>query len=477
MEAKGSQPGRKREKTQYKTVEEVLENVEKKQVIVDMRSGEEQVLSSAAEVSRASAALKNDQRCAELQFNTRMLADMAELEIQRLGKSKGHKEAVLKSLEMEMKKLELAEKKRRDNLEHLKAIQAIVTATTEKLNAGEISLSSLSTMFELLRTRYPEEYKQLRLGELAIPMVLPLLKRELATWMPLAEPVKHLEILRQFSNALHSSESEGSSNVRSGARGFDGKVMSQSNDAAVFEHLMEEALVPRLRTALQNNWVAKEHESALVLLEIWKDLVPEHAFDALLLRVILPKLKQAVEQWDPHSDPMPIHLWLHPWLPWLHEHLELLYSGIRRKMQQALLHWAPNDSSALTVLEPWANVFPKEHMDSLLKRSILPKIEKALTELVVNPLHQELETIMNVLLWHRVVAPKHLARMLETEFFPKFLSVLQAWLKATPAYEELYRWYVGWKQLFPAPLLARPRVRAGFHQALRLIDASLPADI
>lgn len=470
---KGAMPARKREKTQYKTVEEVLENVEKKQVIVDMRSGEEQVLSSAAEVSKASAAMKSDQRCAELQFNTRMLADMAELEIQRLGKGKGHKEAVLRSLEGEMRKLEVGEKKRRENLEHLKAVQAIVAATAEKLKAGELSLSSLSTMFELLRSRYPGEYAQLRLGELAIPLVLPLLKRELATWMPLAEPTKHLDLLGQFSNTLRSSESGDGSRGSLGA--LDGK--GKSNDEQVFDHLVEEAVVPRLRTALQNNWPAKEHESALVLLEAWKALVPPHAFDALLLRVVLPKLKAGVEQWDPHSDPVPIHLWLHPWLPWLHEHLELLYGGIRRKMQQALLHWTPVDGSALLVLEPWASVFPKEHIDSLLKRCILPKLQAALKEVVVNPLHQDLSVFVNVLLWHTVAAPKQIARMLETDFFPKFLSVLHAWLNASPAFEELYRWYVGWKELFPAPLLARPRVRAGFHEALRLIDASLPAGL
>ena len=30
--------------------------------------------------------------------------------------------------------------------------------------------------------------------------------------------------------------------------------------------------------------------------------------------VVLPKLQEEVSKWDPMSDPIPIHSWLHPWL-------------------------------------------------------------------------------------------------------------------------------------------------------------------
>ena len=46
---------------------------------------------------------------------------------------------------------------------------------------------------------------------------------------------------------------------------------------------------------------------------------------------MLPKLKSAVDHWEPRSETIPIHAWVHPWLPLLKEKLEPLFAPIRYK--------------------------------------------------------------------------------------------------------------------------------------------------
>lgn len=39
--------------------------------------------------------------------------------------------------------------------------------------------------------------------------------------------------------------------------------------------------------------------------------------------------------------------------------------------------------------------------------------------------------------------------LLEGYFFPKWHAVLRHWLANSPNYDEVTRWYLGWKSLFP----------------------------
>ena len=51
-----------------------------------------------------------------------------------------------------------------------------------------------------------------------------------------------------------------------------------------------------------------------------------------------------VESWNPLTDTVPIHSWVHPWLPLMQARLEPLYSPIRSKLASALQKWNPSDS-------------------------------------------------------------------------------------------------------------------------------------
>ena len=68
------------------------------------------------------------------------------------------------------------------------------------------------------------------------------------------------------------------------------------------------------------------------------------------------QLWRAVEAWEPRQEHVPLHAWLHPWLPMLAPHLQDLHPGIRFKLATALQQWHPADQSAMALLSPWHQV-------------------------------------------------------------------------------------------------------------------------
>jgi tuftelin-interacting protein 11 len=63
------------------------------------------------------------------------------------------------------------------------------------------------------------------------------------------------------------------------------------------------------------NWVCRQPDNLIDLLEYWLPLLPSWILDNLLDMIILPKLTLEVEEWNPLTDTVPIHTWIHPWLP------------------------------------------------------------------------------------------------------------------------------------------------------------------
>ena len=63
-----------------------------------------------------------------------------------------------------------------------------------------------------------------------------------------------------------------------------------------------------------------------------------------------------MEVWEPRVERVPLHAWLHPWLPMLPGPLADLYPGIRFKLAVALQQWHPSDGSAKELLSPWQTV-------------------------------------------------------------------------------------------------------------------------
>lgn len=138
-----------------------------------------------------------------------------------------------------------------------------------------------------------------------------------------------------------------------------------------------------------------------------KSIYPIKIVEDLIDTFIHPKLIKAVKNWSPNVDIIPIHTWIHQWLPLMKSKLSALYPDIRRKMSQALTNWQPEDIYAIQLIHPWCDIFDKISMDTFLIRIIIPKLVISLRNVTINPSNQDVAIFQKIVMWYDVIPSVH----------------------------------------------------------------------
>lgn len=58
-----------------------------------------------------------------------------------------------------------------------------------------------------------------------------------------------------------------------------------------------------------------------------------------------------------------------------------------------------------------------------------------------------------------------------------FWQVLCSWLSNSPNYEEITKWYLGWKSMFSDQVLAHPSVKDKFNEALDIMNRAVSSNV
>jgi tuftelin-interacting protein 11 len=212
------------------------------------------------------------------------------------------------------------------------------------------------------------------------------------------------------------------------------------------------------------------------LIETWQPVLPGWVVANIKAQLLLPRLRQAVDGWDPRAAGESVHVWLLPWLPTLRERLDPLYHTIRHKLSLCLQGWQPSDGSAHALISAWEHVFAPKDMAQFLRKAVAPKLAAVLRELVINPAKEQLEPFRWVSCWRGLMSAEAVAELLDHFFFPKLLATLCAWLsQPDPDLSQVAKWYSGWKhELATVPgLLGTAAVRASLARALDLMSRTL----
>lgn len=91
--------------------------------------------------------------------------------------------------------------------------------------------------------------------------------------------------------------------------------------------------------------------------------------------------------------------------------------------------------------------------------------------------HYKISTILDiwnwVMAWQDMIPEPCMVTLLEKNFFPKWLQVLYTWLTHNPNYEEVTKWYTGWKSMLPASLLVHPIIKGTYLNSFFFFEHSL----
>uniref|UniRef100_A0A1B0D5Y9 Uncharacterized protein n=1 Tax=Phlebotomus papatasi TaxID=29031 RepID=A0A1B0D5Y9_PHLPP len=470
----------KKSKYVYKSAQDVIEKGKKgpfidrlssklgNVTVIDMTGPEKRVLSGYHALGQTKAADETlyDPKAAkkpinfalpELMHNLNLIVDLCEQDIIGIDKSQraaNDKETALQHDKENLRKIVDLEEK------HISTLEKVVDLVEKLVNPeDELTLDEAERCFLTLQMDFPGEYREFGLCDLASGVIAPLVAGHLKAWKPLQEPTKHIELIKRWKGILevHSAETRNIFNP--------------------YSALVWSGVVPSIRQAA-GLWDPRLHQPMVVLLDSWAPLFPTWVLDSVLEQIVLPRLQAAVEAWDPLTDTLPIHVWIHPWTGLLGTKMEeSIYATIREKLANALTSWTPQDRSARAMLLPWKNVFPDGDLQGFLLKSIVPKLQIVLAEYIVNPLQQDLEPWNQVWEWNELLSPVMMAQMLDKYFFPKWMQTLVIWLNQSPNLDQVSRWYSGWKNMMSDDVLQQTVIKEHFRRALEIMHRATATPI
>ena len=395
----------------------------------------------------------------ELVQNIDLLVENAEISIVKLNRQMEYDSDLLVQLRHEQTQLDEKRSESKHKLDRMSRLMQTLEMIEQRHLSGLVELEMCEQWFRDLLADFSYEYTQMRLCLLAKPIVFPLIKEAIADWDPLLTPdEEHICSLFETWRELLEIEPHPSPG---GANGL-----------TMYDHLLVEVWIPKFVSCISPSSL-RDPQPLIHLLEVWQEFITPPIHFRLETLHILPALRNKLSYWDPMKDVLPLNFWIHPWLPFMHQGLESIYPDIRQKLSAALQHWHPSDPSAYHVIKPWNGVFSQGEFAAFIATAICPKLTIALQQLVVDPSDQKLEPFNDVMRWRDLLTTSQIVDLFCHHFFPKWLGILDSWLRSSPDFQEISRWYLGWKGMFDLELLRCLPIQHNFLRALDLMNSVL----
>ncbi|KAK4510637.1 uncharacterized protein ATC70_005069 [Mucor velutinosus] len=463
--AKEQQIHRKRKpKTIYKTAAEILAETEQQyipplqQKIIDMTGpGVREI--NLADIKRTDSPtlMEVTTRLPELRHNLRLMVDLSRADLENLSREKQANVFRMKSLQDELGAIRENLDKDQEQLRKLEQLK-MITSQLEQISKDALATGAFETgnitalfgeQFQVLERDYIDDVKAMNIDALVISVWAPIMKYKAMSWNVLEEPTWGVADVKKWKMLLTKNDDSDAE------RGWTRNRTQKSLICTPFETMMNTIWLNKVRSAINNQWDIHDPDPLIQLMEEWEPVLPRFIHENIIHQLILPKISRAVSDWNPRTDPIMIHTWIHPWFPTLKAwRLAELFTHIRHKLSVVLRQWHPSDESALHIISPWKDVWTADQLEQFTSKSILPKLTLVLREeFQVDPRNQNLDAFIWCLAWKNLLSDTVLGLLLKNEFFTKWHAVLVQWLNLdmySINYDQISDWYRWWRQVFDA---------------------------
>lgn len=298
------------------------------------------------------------------------------------------------------------------------------------------------------------------------------LRVELDSWNPIAQGATTIvEHLSPWKSLLASGPEDAESSI----------------DRDVYAGIVKSVCLDSMRRSIVNDWDVRDPDPCVYLFMGLQTIAPSAVIKALLIELVLPKLRLAVQSWSPRRDSSDLRVdkWIHPWLhPRLlgHEGLSSMWPTLRRRIDTALKTCDSARLSMHSILSPWTSIFSQRHVSDMVKRRVIPKLASSFRSIVIDERSTSCKPLESALMWYGVMSGTQLVMLLEGEFFSKWLYALSSWLRrlghaSSSNVSLIEAWYRDWKGQFGSKLSCEVRLNFPFHVALCMIAAFARDDI
>ncbi|GAA6009422.1 hypothetical protein JCM11491_003551 [Sporobolomyces phaffii] len=518
-EAKGGATatrGSKRErkpKTEFKTYEEILaENGGDadgpRELLVDLSGNAlpDQSISASLPSGAFGAGSADPTRLPELRHNLVLLTSTLSSHLRALAKEGSGVIARRAYLAAEEARVAKAVEHQATKMRRLEAILGVVERVKDKEREvrelfdgiasddgpADVSacLERFGDEFDDLLGVYGPEYADLGLDQVVVGAITPICRRIFQTWDPLANPSLCVAQLKRYrKHFLIDKHAVASSNPGpNGAYDADAAAVSErrrqkleaERTMTAFESFMWTVWLPKIRSAINNDWDASDPTPAVTLVSTWAPLLPAFLLANILDQLVLPKVSAAVDAWSASAYKRGrapgLHTLMFPWLDVAGEdRMAPLVSDAKRRVRTWLkASWDPRDGVPRG-FDAWRAAFSKSDWDALVLELVLPALGAHLRDrLVVNPRAQDLAPLDRALAWRPLVSAAMLGQLVECEVFPKWGDALWTWLTSDGVnLDEVAQWYQWWKASLPDDVAAFKGVQRGFRKGLDLMHQAM----